>query len=969
MGKFDIAKVLGHDAAALLEKLLPAGSDDAARAALRKSPEKYQEYLKALEEAYGPQAERAKQMGFGDRDWYHGTAEPFDSFSNEYAGNSGREHKEPAHFFTHSPRVAGEYANWASMGKTDTDIRDGVWEKLQKQLERAERADRKGDQVGLWHAEQRANELEQQLKEVENSNGANIIPVRLRGERPLKVNMDGGHLEGQTVNNALTKAKAAGREGVVFHNTQDVPNTFEYMPSDIAAVFKPEQIRSRFAAFDPRFKDSKDLLAGAAGAAALGGLATSSDDSNAAGIQTIMQKLGVGLEEAQKIKQAAQEIAPQGLNDENLRAIRDVKGLVNLDDGYAELGKGDDYIAHLAPSGRVVKEPIRDKTKLRDVVSPPLMDSIGMGVNTKTVRLGDSPYLVQDKVTPLNKISESAYRRNDPKLDQLYKQLHQAENKAWQDIAQKNKWPDPESAIAYQRYAYRDKHLPQPTEEMQRIQDLIDHRTQEIYRDQGIDANELKQKYQGFDKQTQARLAHPDPEDGAPIQTASDIPNDIENAFTLMLSEEARHKLGNAITPFDLHRWNIGVNDAKKPVAFDTSRFQNFNADALSPEQKQKILNSYIATPQSKMNLKDKIKAGAAGAALLGGAGLVGTDDAEATPLDKARLLAEEYAKLKGLNSFTHELPEAKVKVSRAKKIAQAFDEMEHNPNDPDVKAAYDALINETVDQYKLLKEKGLRTSKITPDMENPYKSSADMIKDIAENNHLYYFPTEQGFGNDVKYTDHPLLQPVEVNGEKIPANDVFRIVHDYFGHAKEGNKFGPKGEENAWRNHLQMYSPEAQKALTTETRGQNSWVNYGPEAVNNRANPAKTIYADQKAGLLPAWAMDTKALAAMAGAGALAGIPDRSNASPEDVNPLPSLEGMLAKYRSGLGQVADKAANAIVQNTTPIPAGSQRDAFVKDNAPLVSTGLQVMGDPTNFIPGAPEALFAHDLFSKNKED
>lgn len=90
--------------------------------------------------------------------------------------------------------------------------------------------------------------------------------------------------------------------------------------------------------------------------------------------------------------------------------------------------------------------------------------------------------------------------------------------------------------------------------------------------------------------------------------------------------------------------------------------------------------------------------------------------------------------------------------------------------------------------------------------------------------------------------------------GQPMPYNDMFRIVHDYFGHAKEGNGFGPNGEENAYLNHAKTYSPEAQKALATETKGQNSWVNFGPHGEQNRANPSKTIYADQKAGLLPDW-------------------------------------------------------------------------------------------------------------------
>jgi hypothetical protein len=33
---------------------------------------------------------------------------------------------------------------------------------------------------------------------------------------------------------------------------------------------------------------------------------------------------------------------------------------------------------------------------------------------------------------------------------------------------------------------------------------------------------------------------------------------------------------------------------------------------------------------------------------------------------------------------------------------------------------------------------------------------------------------------------------------------------------------------------------------------GQNSTVNFGPHGEHNKANPKNTIFADQKAGLLP---------------------------------------------------------------------------------------------------------------------
>jgi GNAT superfamily N-acetyltransferase len=146
--------------------------------------------------------------------------------------------------------------------------------------------------------------------------------------------------------------------------------------------------------------------------------------------------------------------------------------------------------------------------------------------------------------------------------------------------------------------------------------------------------------------------------------------------------------------------------------------------------------------------------------------------------------------------------------------------------------------------------------------MEDPYlKTPRLAVQDVIENNHLWVFPTEQGFGSiDVDLSKHPMLRPtgVTVDGRKLVANDVFRIVHDYFGHLKDGNGFRAGGEENAWRSHSAMYSPLARGAMTTETRGQNSWLNYGPHGEKNRtAKSADTVYAAQKAGLMPQWVVE----------------------------------------------------------------------------------------------------------------
>lgn len=244
-------------------------------------------------------------------------------------------------------------------------------------------------------------------------------------------------------------------------------------------------------------------------------------------------------------------------------------------------------------------------------------------------------------------------------------------------------------------------------------------------------------------------------------------------------------------------------------------------------------------------------------------AGIGGADPAHFFPAKKPvkhneniRNIANSYAATRGFK-LNHNIPNEPVNTERASKIAQAYHGAQHSPNHPDVQRAYGALIKETSDQFKHILGTGLKISKMKPGQDNPYKSSKDLFHDIKNNNHMWYYPTEQGYGSGENVSDHPLLQPTEHmhEGKPMVANDVFRIVHDYFGHAKEGNGFGPQGEEHAWKHHMQMYGPDAQRALTAETRGQNSWVNFGPHGEKNRANPANTIYADQKATILPDWA------------------------------------------------------------------------------------------------------------------
>ena len=86
-------------------------------------------------------------------------------------------------------------------------------------------------------------------------------------------------------------------------------------------------------------------------------------------------------------------------------------------------------------------------------------------------------------------------------------------------------------------------------------------------------------------------------------------------------------------------------------------------------------------------------------------------------------------------------------------------------------------------------------------------------------------FPTTDGFGtSDLDVDDNPMLQETGImwpvgglNGEMKPvlANDLFRAVHDAFGHGMEGAGFRARGEENAWQAHIRLFTGLAKGAIT----------------------------------------------------------------------------------------------------------------------------------------------------------
>ena len=237
-------------------------------------------------------------------------------------------------------------------------------------------------------------------------------------------------------------------------------------------------------------------------------------------------------------------------------------------------------------------------------------------------------------------------------------------------------------------------------------------------------------------------------------------------------------------------------------------------------------------------------------------------------PNPEAAVIENEFKASKGINTPEPEKI-TKLDEEKSKTIADAYEQLVDSPDDPEVQKAYQAMADETMDQFSAIEKAGVKVEIWTGEGE-PYKNSEEMIKDVRDNKHMYIFSTEEGFGDspitDQQRQQNALLRDSgvkDVNGKPLLINDIFRFVHDYFGHTRLGNSFGAIGEENAWNVHARMYSPLARRAMTTETRGQNSWVNFNkayrnPDGTMKKKGdegfvpPAQRPFAEQKMALLP---------------------------------------------------------------------------------------------------------------------
>lgn len=236
-------------------------------------------------------------------------------------------------------------------------------------------------------------------------------------------------------------------------------------------------------------------------------------------------------------------------------------------------------------------------------------------------------------------------------------------------------------------------------------------------------------------------------------------------------------------------------------------------------------------------------------------------------PIREVVAAAEAYAERAGID-LRRQAEYALIDEDRAKRIAQAYEEMEHAPDDPAVREAYADMMEQTRAQYDALVDAGFEFY-FFDETNDPYDGNPwNALRDLRDNKRMGVFASEgpDSFGSDAEFdaSDHPLLADTGIEWaygspdgptRRVLANDLFRAVHDAFGHGMEGAGFRARGEENAWQAHVRLFTGPAIGALTSETRGQNSWLNFGPHGEANRNAPVEeTMFADQKAGLMPEW-------------------------------------------------------------------------------------------------------------------
>src|SRR5690606_38549610 len=217
---------------------------------------------------------------------YHGTKGDVEAFDPEFLGvTTGARTAREGFFFTDNPLVASAYAEWMprpddvrrlrEIEQRTQEIRNRRYE-IFDELDRLREATPQGQEPEGWrervaeldalNEEERA--LDREYLELRRGTrmmsraarqrpGANVLPVYLSIQNPFVVDMGGrDYFDGAAVLEAIRRAKAEGRDGVLVRNVYDAPVQYggQAYLSNIWIAFRPEQIKSAIGnrgTFDP----------------------------------------------------------------------------------------------------------------------------------------------------------------------------------------------------------------------------------------------------------------------------------------------------------------------------------------------------------------------------------------------------------------------------------------------------------------------------------------------------------------------------------------------------------------------------------------------------------------------------------------------------------------------------------------------------------------------------------------------
>jgi hypothetical protein len=203
-----------------------------------------------------------------------------------------------------------------------------------------------------------------------------------------------------------------------------------------------------------------------------------------------------------------------------------------------------------------------------------------------------------------------------------------------------------------------------------------------------------------------------------------------------------------------------------------------------------------------------------------------------ANPVDEVVRGARAYTKRAGLLVPETDYSQAIMTEPASRAIGAAHDALPEF--DPKAVPAYHQMREETMRQFDHMtapRSRGGMGIDVEVTKHDPYGSRGvnsvvgEFRDDVVENNRIQALSTKSTGG-------HPFFSNDE--------NDMFRAVHDVYGHLGSGRGIDFDGEEAAFQKHSRMYSPLARQAMATETRGQNSALRMHGE------------FQDQKVGLLP---------------------------------------------------------------------------------------------------------------------